>query len=77
MTLKRRSILSALFFTCSCAPKTLLNTNNNNSNNKQTNKQKRKKKGPPTVSSALNGASDINQDAFSNKYRLSVLVAIA
>ena len=43
MTPKRRSILSALFFTCFCVPKPLLNTNNNNSNNKQK-KPKTKKK---------------------------------
>ena len=41
---KRRSILSALFFTCFCVPKPLLNTNNNNSNNKQKKKPKKTKK---------------------------------
>ena len=35
----------------------------------------KRKKGPPTMSSTLNGASDINHDTFSNKYRPSVLVA--
>lgn len=48
MTPKRRSILFALFFTCFCVPKPLLNTNNNNSNNKQkkakTNKQTKQTK---------------------------------